>query len=88
MQLGFYCKSRLQILQDTSNLAKKAVQDLVSTEEGSSNSITTFRYQVRLGVGSHFAQFVFFLLPFYFCLKAWFALLSVVLGKVLNVLQS
>ena len=79
MQLGFYHKSQLQILEDTSNLAKKAVQDL-ATEGGS--TITAFRYQVRLGVGKHFSQFVFFLLPFYVQIKVWFFFLSIFVGVV------
>ena len=65
-QLGFYKKSpHLQFLKDTSNRASQAVHDL--TIEGS--TLTSFRYQARLGVGKHTTQFVFFLLPFYTDLK-------------------
>mmetsp|Transcript_12309 Transcript_12309/g.26743 ORF Transcript_12309/g.26743 Transcript_12309/m.26743 type:complete len:728 (+) Transcript_12309:260-2443(+) len=75
--LGMYHRSKLSILKDTSNLAPQAAHDL--TTEGS--SLKTFRYQVRLGVGKHFSQFVYVLLPFYVDLKIWAWLLSVVIGS-------
>eukprot|EP00579_Thalassiosira_antarctica_P006212 CAMPEP_0201904060 /NCGR_PEP_ID=MMETSP0902-20130614/55799_1 /ASSEMBLY_ACC=CAM_ASM_000551 /TAXON_ID=420261 /ORGANISM="Thalassiosira antarctica, Strain CCMP982" /LENGTH=504 /DNA_ID=CAMNT_0048438131 /DNA_START=23 /DNA_END=1534 /DNA_ORIENTATION=- len=76
--LGFYRFSRHQILQDTSNLAPQAVHEL--TTEGS--SLASFRYQVRLGVGRHFSQFIYFLLPFYVGLKVWAYLLSILTGAL------
>ena len=61
--LGVYRRSKLQTLKDTSNLAPKAVAEL--TEEGSTTTLEEFRYQVRLGCGKHYSQWVYFLLPFY-----------------------
>ena len=68
--------SQLKTIKDTSGFSAKAVKDL--SKEGS--SIAAFRYQVRLGVGKHFAQFFWFLLPFYVNLKFWFYLLSILMG--------
>lgn len=48
------------------------------TEEGS--RIRDFRYQVRLGVGMHFSQFIYFVLPFYTGLKVYAYLLSILIG--------
>ena len=79
--MGFYRKSQLKTIKDTSGFASQAVDDYLS-EEGS--SIAAFRYQVRLGVGKHFTQFVWFLLPFYVNLRFWFYLLSVFIGFVLG----
>ncbi len=75
-QLGIYRKSNLQILKDTSGRAPQAVNEL--TYEGS--SLTAFRYQVRLGVGKHTTQFIFFLLPFYTDLKVWSFFVSFLVG--------
>ena len=81
-QLGVYRKSKLAVLKDTSDLAPQAVQDL--TTEGS--TLKSFRYQVRMGVGKHFSQWMYFLLPFYVDLKIWWALLSVAIGWVFGYL--
>lgn len=81
-QLGVYRKSKLSVLKDTSDLAPQAVQDL--TTEGS--TLKSFRYQVRMGVGKHFSQWMYFLLPFYVDLKIWWALLSVAIGWVFGYL--
>ncbi len=78
--LGFYHMSQFKTIKDTSGFAAKAVQDL--TAEGS--TIAAFRYQARLGVGKHFAQFFWLLLPFYTNLKAWWYLLSIVIGFVIG----
>jgi hypothetical protein len=56
------------------------VEDL--SAEGS--TIAAFRYQARLGVGKHFTQFFWLLLPFYVNLKFWFYLLSVFIGFVIG----
>mmetsp|Transcript_14002 Transcript_14002/g.30489 ORF Transcript_14002/g.30489 Transcript_14002/m.30489 type:complete len:544 (-) Transcript_14002:338-1969(-) len=74
--LGFYRKSNLQFLKDTSNRAPQAIHNL--TVEGS--SLTSFRYQVRLGVGKHTTQFLFVLMPFYTDLKVWFYFVSLLVG--------
>lgn len=76
-QLGVYRKSKLKSLKDTSDLAPQAVQDLTTTE---GSTLKSFRYQVRLGVGKHFSQWIYFMLPFYVDLKIWWALLSIVVG--------
>ena len=68
----------MHVLRDTSNLAPAAVEDL-TTEGG---SLTDFRYRVRLGVGKHLSQFVWFLLPFYVNLKPYAYLLSLLIGVV------
>ena len=89
LQLGLYPKSGLNLIDDTSNLAKQAVRDLIgsipqdSEDEGcQGGSITDFRYQVRIAVGKHFAKFCLFLLPFYVGLKAWWFLVSILIGSV------
>eukprot|EP00984_Skeletonema_dohrnii_P038036 scaffold40822_cov155-Skeletonema_dohrnii-CCMP3373.AAC.3 len=66
--LGFYRMSQLKTIKDTSGFATKAVEDL--SAEGS--TIAAFRFQARLGVGKHFAQFFWLLLPFYTNLKERF----------------
>ncbi len=78
--LGFYRKSELKTIRDTSGYAEKAVEDL-SADGG---TIAAFRYQVRLGIGKHFSQFAWFLLPFYTNLKFWFYLLSILVGCVIG----
>lgn len=78
--LGIYRRSKLTTLKDTSNLAPKAVAEL--TEEGSTTTLEEFRYQVRLGCGKHYSQWVYFLLPFYVDLKIWWGALSIVLGLI------
>ena len=80
--LGIYRRSRLQTLKDTSNLAPKAVAKL--TEVGSTTTLEEFRYQVRLGCGKHYSQWVYFLLPFYVDLKIWWGALSIVFGLVVG----
>eukprot|EP00804_Cyclotella_cryptica_P000041 CCRYP_013714-RA/>CCRYP_013714-RA protein AED:0.06 eAED:0.06 QI:468/1/1/1/0.85/0.75/8/1701/607 len=87
--LGLYPKSGLHLIDDTSNLAKQAVQDLVGSiprdgegEGCPEGSITDFRYQVRIAMGKHFAKFCFFLLPFYVGLKVWWFFVSVLIGYV------
>jgi apolipoprotein N-acyltransferase len=72
--------SQFKTIRDTSGFAAKAVEDLFS--EGS--TIAAFRYQARLGVGKHFTQFFWLLLPFYVNLKFWFYLLSVFVGFVIG----
>ncbi len=74
--LGYYRKSQLKTIRDTSGFASQAVDDFIEQD----STIAAFRYQVRLGVGKHFTQFVWFLLPFYVALKFWFYLLSVFVG--------
>ena len=71
-------RSPVHVLRDTSNLAPAAVEDL-TTEGG---SLAAFRYRVRLGVGKHLSQFVWFLLPFYVNLKPYAYLLSLLIGVV------
>jgi len=78
--LGFYRKSQLKTIRDTSGYAEKAVEEL-SADGG---TIAAFRYQVRLGIGKHFSQFAWFLLPFYTNLKVWFYLLSILIGFVIG----
>jgi len=78
-QLGVYRNSKLAVLRDTSDLAPQAVQDLTTTE---GSTLKSFRYQVRLGVGKHFSQWMYFLLPFYVSLKIWWALFSILIGLV------
>ena len=78
--LGFYRMSQFKTIQDTSGFAAKAVQDL--TAKGS--TIAAFRYQARLGVGKHFTQFFWLLLPFYTNLHFWWYLLSIFIGFVLG----
>ena len=68
--------SQLKTIKDTSGFAAKAVEDL--SAEGS--TIAAFRFQARLGVGKHFTQFFWLLLPFYTNLKFWFYLLSIFIG--------
>jgi hypothetical protein len=80
--LGIYHKSNLQLIKDTSDRAPKAIHDLV--EEGS--TITSLRYQTRLGVGKHTAQFLFFLLPFYTDLRIWSFGVSVVVGLLFGLI--
>ena len=77
--LGFYRKSQLKTIKDTTGFAAQAVEDL-----SAGGTIEEFRYQVRLGVGKHFTQFFWFLLPFYVNLKFWFYLLSVFIGFVIG----
>lgn len=79
--LGFCRKSQIKTIRDTSGYAALAVSDLTTKEE---STITAFRYQVRLGVGKHFSQFVWILLPFYVSLLFWFYLLSIFIGVVIG----
>lgn len=72
--------SQFKTIKDTSGFAAKAVEDL-SAED---STIAAFRYQARLGVGKHFAQFFWLLLPFYTNLKFWWYLLSVFIGFVIG----
>ena len=78
--LGIYRRSKLQTFKDTSSLAPKAVAKL--TEEGSTTTLEEFRYQVRLGCGKHYSQWVYFLLPFYVDLKIWWGALSILFGLI------
>ena len=78
--LGLFRVSQFKTIKDTSGFAAKAVEDL-SAED---STITAFRYQARLGVGKHFAQFFWLLLPFYTSLKFWWYLLSVFIGFVIG----
>ncbi|EJK63258.1 hypothetical protein THAOC_16096, partial [Thalassiosira oceanica] len=55
------------VIKDISGFAHPAVEKL--TSEGA--TIDQFRYQVRLGVGKHFSQFTWILLPFFVGLKFW-----------------
>eukprot|EP00986_Skeletonema_menzelii_P009577 scaffold4385_cov162-Skeletonema_menzelii.AAC.5 len=71
-------KSQLKTIRDTSGFASNAVRDWTDQD----CTISAFRYQVRLGVGKHFTQFVWFLLPFYVALKFWWFLLSIFIGFV------
>lgn len=71
-------KSQLKTIRDTSGFASSAVEDWINQD----CSITAFRYQARLGVGKHFTQFVWFLLPFYVALKFWWFLTSILVGFV------
>ena len=73
--LGYYRKSLFRTIRDTSGFAASAVEEW--TKKG---ALAEFRYQVRLGVGKHFTQFVWFLLPFYVALKFWWFLLSIFVG--------
>ena len=73
-----FSKSQLKTIRDTSGFAANAVQGWINEDSG----ITAFRYRVRLGVGKHFTQFVWFLLPFYVALKFWWCVLSVLIGLV------
>jgi len=75
--LGIYRASKLKVIKDVSGFARNAVEEL-TTSEGS--TIDQFRYQVRLGVGKHFSQFTWILLPFFVGLKFWFYLLSILIG--------
>ena len=74
--LGLYRTSQLKTIKDTSGFAAKAVENLFSE----ASSMTTLRYQARLGVGKHFTQFFWLLLPFYTGLKFWWYLFSVAIG--------
>ena len=78
--LGIYRASKLKVIKDISGFAPPAVEGL--TSEGS--TIDQFRYQVRLGVGKHFSQFTWILLPFYVGLKFWFYLLSILIGVLVG----
>ncbi|KAL7461511.1 hypothetical protein ACHAXS_001929, partial [Conticribra weissflogii] len=71
--LGYYHRSRIQILNDTSTLAKQTISD-------DSITFSSFRYRVRLAVGTHFLKFYFVLLPFYVGLKLWAYLVSILVG--------
>mmetsp|Transcript_20299 Transcript_20299/g.42260 ORF Transcript_20299/g.42260 Transcript_20299/m.42260 type:complete len:735 (-) Transcript_20299:147-2351(-) len=71
--LGYYHRSRIQILSDTSTLAKRATSE-------DSITFSSFRYRVRLAVGTHFLKFYFILLPFYVGLKLWAYLVSILIG--------
>ena len=75
-QLGYYRRSNLQLLKDVSGRASTAVRSF--TEGGL--GVVDFRYQARLGVGRHAAQFVFFLLPFYTDLKVYAFFVSILVG--------
>lgn len=72
-QLGYYHRSRIQILNDTSTLARRATSE-------DSITFSSFRYRVRLAVGIHFLKFYFILLPFYVGLKLWAYLVSILTG--------
>ena len=75
--MGYYHKSNLQFLTDTSGRAPSAVRTLQN--EGS--QITTdFQYKVRLGIGKHFNSFICYLLPFYVNLKVWALFISITVG--------
>ncbi|KAL9188112.1 hypothetical protein ACHAXT_006490 [Thalassiosira profunda] len=74
--LGYYRRSNLQLLKDVSGRASTAVRDLTEGGVG----VVDFRYQARLGVGRHAAQFVFFLLPFYTDLKVYAFFVSILVG--------
>lgn len=75
--MGYYHKSNLQFLTDTSGRAPSAVRTLKN--EGS--QITSdFRYKVRLGVGKHLHTFICYLLPFYINLKVWALFISIMVG--------
>lgn len=76
--LGYYRKSQLKTIRDTSGFSAQAVDELIEGE----STVTAFRLQVRLGVGKHFSQFVWFLLPFYVDFKFYWYLLSMFLGFV------
>lgn len=78
--LGYYRKSQLKTIRDTSGFSAHAVNELIEGE----STVTAFRLQVRLGVGKHFSQFVWFLLPFYVNLEFYWYLLSNFLGFVLG----
>ena len=82
MKLGIYHLSALQILQDTSDLAPQAVRELQPTDSEGGFSLASFRYRVRLGVGTHFCQFLIALLPFYAGLRWWAYLLSLTVGLI------
>lgn len=67
-------------------MAQPALEQLIGNQDGESGhsegSITDFRYQVRLAIGSHFAKFTLLLLPFYVGLKVWWFLASVFVGSL------
>ena len=73
--LGYYRKSQLKTIRDTSGFSAQAVNEFID-----GGTISAFRYQVRLGVGKHFSQFVWFQLPFYVDFKFYWYLLSMFLG--------
>ena len=62
--LGLYRKSHFITISDTSGFASAAVKTL-GEKDGGTIGIRAFQQQVRLGVGKHFATFVWFLIPFY-----------------------
>jgi hypothetical protein len=78
--LGYYRKSQLKTLRDTSGFAAIAVEEWLKED----STVALFRHEVRLGVGKHFSQFVWFCLPFYVALKFWWFLLSVAYGLILG----
>ena len=87
--LGLYRTSKFQIIQDSSNIAPTAVHNLLSgnsspdtaagdddekQDEPNKSTLSTYRYQVRLAVGKHFAKFTILLLPFYVALRVEYLL--------------
>lgn len=95
--LGLYRTSKFQIIQDSSNIAPTAVHNLLSgssspdtaagdddekQDEPNKSTLSTYRYQVRLAVGKHFAKFTFLLFPFYVALRVEYFVASIVIGLV------
>mmetsp|Transcript_12346 Transcript_12346/g.18365 ORF Transcript_12346/g.18365 Transcript_12346/m.18365 type:complete len:652 (+) Transcript_12346:84-2039(+) len=95
--LGLYRTSKFQIIQDSSNIAPTAVHNLLSgssspdtaagdddekQDEPNKSTLSTYRYQVRLAVGKHFAKFTILLLPFYVALRVEYFVASIVIGLV------
>lgn len=99
---GLYRASKFQVIQDSSNVASTAIQNLLlnvtsstddrsaagddefteNQDESKKSTLTTYRYQVRLAVGKHFAKFTILLLPFYVALRVEYFIASIVLGLV------
>ena len=52
------------------------------TDESNKSTLSSYRYQVRLATGKHFAKFTFLLLPFYVGLRVEYFVASVVIGLV------
>ena len=51
-------------------------------DEPNKSTLSTYRYQVRLAVGKHFAKFTILLLPFYVALRVEYFVASIVIGLV------
>ena len=51
-------------------------------DESNKSTLSSYRYQVRLATGKHFAKFTFLLLPFYVGLRVEYFVASVVIGLV------